>query len=360
MLLPLAVLLLAQADFYEQGTALLRSGRLAEAERAFREHLKTHPAHVEARANLGAVLARREDFPGAIEQYRKALAAAPQLAPLRLNLGLAYFKTRDWQQALTEFDRFLAASPGHRQAMQLRALSLMELEQYPTAALAFEALLPGDVTIQLGLATAYLRSNRLPEAQKILNPLLERSDSAEVLLTVGQALVAEDRLDEALATFEKAHALNASLPTLALHIGSVHWRRKDFDKALAQWRTELKLHPTSPEARFTLGAGLLQSGGDKMEAEKLLRACLRQKPRHPKANYQLAKLLWQSRKAGEAVNCLETAVAADPNYREAFYLLGTVYNQLGRKADSTRAFAAVKRLAARELSAQQDLFSEPQ
>ncbi len=353
-------LMLAQADLYEQGTAFLRAGRLTEAESALRAHLKANPQHMEALANLGALLARKEDYSGAITQYRKALTLAPTMAPLRLNLGLAYYKERDWAQAASEFDKFLIAQPGHRQAMQLRALALLELEKYPEAAAGFEALRPGDVTVELGLATAYLKSGRSADAQRILAPLLERGDSAEVLLTVGQALIAEDRLEEAREAFEKSRKLAPGLPTLGLHLGAIHWRNKHLAEAIAEWRAELARHPESAEAKFTLGAALAQSGGDKLEAEQLLRASLRQKPRHAKANYQLAKLVWQTKKSTEALTCLERAIAADPNYREAHYLLGTVYKGLGKEPEAARAFAEVKRLAAQELSAQQDLFSEPQ
>ncbi|MBM3759548.1 MAG: tetratricopeptide repeat protein [Acidobacteria bacterium] len=354
------ILLLAQSSLYDRGGELLRSGKLAEAEQAYRAHLKANPNHVEAHANLGSVLSRREDFAGAITQYRKALALQPGLAPLRLNLGIAYFKARNWGQAVTQFDAFLKAQPGHRQSMQLRALSLLELEQYTEAALAFEALLPGDASVQLGLATAYLRSDRVAQAQKLLGPLLAQNNSPEVLLTVGQALFAEDRLDEALETLLKARQLSPNLPTLALNLGAVHWKQKRTAEAVAEWRNELNLHPDSAEAKFTLGAAVAMSGGDKIEAERLLRTSLAQKPRHARANYQLAKLVWQTKRSPEAVSCLEKSIAATPDYREAYYLLGTIHQSLGRKAEAAKAFAAVKRLSAKELATQQDLFSEQQ
>jgi len=351
--------LIAQPDLYERGGELLRAGKLVEAEKVYRDHLKAKPNHVEALANLGSVLSRKDDFAGAVTQFKKALALRPNLAPLHLNLGLAYFKMRDWPKAVAEFDAFLKAQPGHRQSMQLRALSLLEMEDYKAAADAFEALLPGDTSIQLGLATAYLRSDRVAQAQKILGPLLENGNSAEVLLTVGQALFVEDRLDEAMESLNEARALSPTLPTLGLHIGAVHWKKKQVAEAVAEWRNELKAHPGNPESQFTLGAAIAMSGGDKIEAERLLRASLARKPKHARANYQLAKLVWQNKRSTEAVSCLEKSIAADPEYREAHYLLGNIYQSLGRKPEAAREFAAVKRLAAKELSAQQDLFSEP-
>ena len=354
-------LLLAQADLFQQGNQLLQRGQLAGAEHAYRTHLKTHPGHVEALANLGAVLSRREEFGEAVVQYRKALQLRPTLAPLHLNLGLAYFKTQQWGSAVGEFDAFLKVQAGHRQTIQLRALALLELERYPEAAVAFEALMPSaDPTIALGLATAYLRSNRAGEAQKLLVPLMEQARSPELLLAMGQALLVEERFDEALETLLQARVLQPKLPTLALHLGAVYWRKKDVDKALAEWRAELETVPESVQGLFTLGAALAMANRDKVEAETLLREAVRRKPQHARANYQLAKLVWQKNKNPEAVVWLGRAIGADGDYREAHFLLATVYQALGRKGEAAREFAAVKRLSAKELATQQDLFSESQ
>jgi tetratricopeptide (TPR) repeat protein len=348
-----------QADLYEQGNARLRAGQLVEAEKAYRGHLQRQPRHAEALANLGSVLARREAYSEAIECYERALRVQPQLTPLHLNLGLAYFKTQQWKPAVLQFDTFLQTQGNHRQAMQLRALALLELERYPEAATAFEALLPSpDPTIALGLATAYLRSNRGAAAEKLLLPLMAEGNSPELLLAMGQALLVEERFDEALETLLRARALRPQLPTLGLHIGAVYWRKKDVTKALAEWRGELQTAPESAQALFTLGAALAQSGGDRAEAEQLLRSAVRRKPQHARANFQLAKLIWQKSRNPEAIACLENAISADPKYREAHYLLATVYQALGRKEEAARQFAAVKRLSAAEVATQQDLFSE--
>lgn len=353
-------LLWGQADLFELGNARLRAGQMAEAEQAYRGHVKLHPQHGEALANLGSVLTRREAYAEAIDCYQRALRLQPKLTPLYLNLGLAYFKTQQWEPAVAQFDRFLRAQAGHRQAMQLRALALLELERYPEAAAAFEALLVGssDPTISLGLATAYLRSNRAAAAEKLLLPLMAEGKSPELLLAMGQALLVEERFDEALETLLRARALQPGLPTLSLHIGAVYWRKKDVAKAIREWQGELQTAPESPQALFTLGAALAQSNGDGAESERLLRGALSRKPRHARANFQLAKLLWQKNRSPEAVACLENAITADPKYREAHYLLATVYQAQGQKEEAAREFAAVKRLSAAEVATQQDLFSE--
>lgn len=351
--------LFAQSAF-DQGNDHLRAGRLAEAEKAYQLHLKTNPADAQALANLGAVQARRENYAAAITSYQKALQAAPGLTPIHLNLGLAYYKSRQWTQALGSFDRFLAAQPGHRQTLQLRALALLELERFPEAAKGFEALMPSnDATVLIGLANAYARSGRGAEAQRLLGPLLQQGTSPELQLTLGQAYFCEGQDADAMAAFQRARQLNPKLPTLGLHIGAVLWRQRKLPEAVAEWRAELGRFPADPEAAFTLGTAVALTGGDPKESEQLLRKALAAKPNHARANYQLAKLIWQQRKAPDAIPCLERAVKNDPELREAYYLLGRIYQQAGRKADAQRVFAKVKELADKARSQQLDLFSEP-
>lgn len=358
-LLVCALPLAAQSAF-DKGNDHLRAGRLAEAEAAYQLHLKTHPSDAQALANLGAVQARRENFAAAVGAYQRALKAAPSLTPIYLNLGLAYYKQRQWAQARSAFEEFLKFHPGQRQAVQLRALALLELEEFGESARGFETLMPtGDATILMGLATAYARSGRGAEAQKLLGPLLEQGSSAELQLTLGQAFYGEGQDADAMAAFERARALNANLPTLGLHIGAVLWRQRKTAEAVAEWRGEVKRFPGSAEALFTLGTAVALTGGDLVESEQLLRKALAQRPNHARANYQLAKLVWQKRKAAEAIPCLERAVKSDPELREAYYLLGRVYQESGRKADAQRVFARVKELADKARSQQLDLFSEP-
>ncbi|MBI2689224.1 MAG: tetratricopeptide repeat protein [Acidobacteria bacterium] len=356
----ICALTLAAQTAFEKGNDYLRAGRLAEAEQAYQLHLKTNPNDPQALANLGAVQARREDYPAAIRSYQRALKAAPSLTPIYLNLGLAHYKSRQWAEALAAYDSFLKMQPGQRQAMQLRALCLLELERFGDAATAFEALQPAsDATILIGLATAYTKSGRAADAQKLLGPLLEQGTSPELQLTLGQAYFGEGQDADAMAAFQKARALNPNLPTLGLHIGAVLWRQRKLSDAVAEWRAELARFPTNAEALFTLGTAVALTGGDPTESEQLLRRALAQRPNHARANYQLAKLIWQRRKAPEAIPCLERAVKADPDLREAYYLLGRIYQQTGRKADAQRVFARVKELAEKVRSQQLDLFSEP-
>ncbi len=347
----------AADQLFEQAVQLQQAGRWAEAEKAYRAHTKRFGPQPETLANLGAVLVRQERFPEAIGAYAQALQLAPGVLPIRINLGLAYFKSGQLAPAVEQFTAVLEKQAGHAQARQLRAMCLLELERYEEAARDYAALLPSsDVNVRLGLASAYLRLDRAAEAQSIMTPLFE-SDTAEVKLLLGQVLIENGQLDEAKKALERAAELNPHLPTVHLNLGAAYWRQQDTEAALAQWRQELRRHPESFQANYTLGAALAVSlPADPEEPSRLLRKAVALQPGSAMALYQLAKLLWRQSKGQEAISLLERSIRADPNYRESHYLLGSIYQGLGRKEEAAREFAAVKRLSQEAMRRSQDLF----
>jgi predicted O-linked N-acetylglucosamine transferase (SPINDLY family) len=72
--------------FVLMGRAHVMTGRLAEAERAFREALKLDPRFVDARVGLSNVLHDLGDLDAAIAELRGAIKAAPQALGARSNL----------------------------------------------------------------------------------------------------------------------------------------------------------------------------------------------------------------------------------------------------------------------------------
>jgi tetratricopeptide (TPR) repeat protein len=244
---------------FDQAVRLQQAGKWAEAEQAYRAHLKRFGAKPETLANLGAVLVQQERFQEAIGAYTHALKLAPGVLPIRLNLGLAYFKSGQLAPAVEQFTAILEQQPGNQQVRQLRAMCLLELERYEEAARDYSALMPSqDVDVSLGLASAYMRLDRTPEALRIMEPLFGM-DSAEVKLLLGYVLDQSGRLEEAKAALERAAQLDPSLPMVHLHLGAMYWRQQETEAAIAEWRKELSAHPESFQANYTLGTALAVS-----------------------------------------------------------------------------------------------------
>lgn len=357
------LLLLAQnpdADF-ARAQQLHQSGQVAAAESAYRAYLKQYGPRAEVLANLGALEARQEKYADAIRSYQQALRLAPALTPIRLNLGLAHFKSGNLDEAIAEFSNFLEANPGHAQARQLRAVALFERERYPESVKDYEALMPTqDTGIRLGLATAYLRTAQADKARPLLAPLLENARTPEIQLVIAQLYLLDNRLEDASRVLEQANTVNPKFPGLQYYRGLVSWRLRHKEDALAAWRAELARDPNAFQPTLALGGAIAMTAqptpAQIKEAEQFLRRALALRPANPTAQYLLAKFRWQQAKDPVAVGLLEKAVQTDAGYREAHYLLGTVYQSLGRRVEAEREFAIVKKLAADENKRAQELF----
>lgn len=357
----LMLLFLAQtADTsFDAARQLQQQQRWPEAEQAYRAHIKRFGASAEVLANLGAVLVREDKFAEAIASYQQALRAAPQLTPIHLNLGLAYMKSGNPGAAAQSFTAFLAKHPDHRQARQLRAMSLLDAGKNAEAAADYQALLPSDdVTIRLGLASALSRIGKTEEAKATLQPLLA-SESPDAQFIYGQALFEEGSYVKALEVLQQVQKAKPDMPQLGFYLGAIYWRQQQTDDAIAAWRKELTANPGAFQANYTLGAALAFGGAaTSQEAEKYLRKALQLKPQHPQTLYQLGKILWVRSKSPEAVPLLERAAKLQPDYREAHYLLASVYQSMGRRAEAQREFAVVKKLSEADVQKSRDLFEE--
>jgi tetratricopeptide (TPR) repeat protein len=342
------------ASSFDRARQLQQSRRWPEAEQAYRAHLKQFGPSAEALANLGAVLVQQEKFAEAVGNYQQALRLAPQLTPIHLNLGLAFMKSGRPSDAAASFSQFLAKDPANRQARQLRAMAYLEAEKFGESVSDYRSLMPSDdLTIRLGLATALARNGSAAEARSVLDPILA-SDAPDVQFVYGQALFEEGNFQKALEVLRQVEKAKPDMPQLRFYLGAIYWRQQQTDAAIEEWRKEHRANPESFQANYTMGAALAFTSAE--EAEPYLRKAVKLRPKHPQSLYQLGKLLWLRAKSPETVAMLEQAVKSQPDYREAHYLLATVYQSLGRRVDAQREFAVVKKLSEAEVQKSRDLF----
>jgi Tfp pilus assembly protein PilF len=82
---------------------LLREGRAAEAERAFRESLRDDPKHPEVHDGLGASLLMQGRNKEALPHLDRAVELAPERAGFRINRGLALLELSRYAEAEEDF-----------------------------------------------------------------------------------------------------------------------------------------------------------------------------------------------------------------------------------------------------------------
>jgi tetratricopeptide (TPR) repeat protein len=71
----------------------------------------------------------------------------------------------------------------------------------------------------------------------------------------------------------------------------------------------------------------LKQKDDFAGAEKALRTAIQLDPSLPDAHYTLGVVLWQTGRAPEAIECFRAAADRKPDYAEAHYMAGTILKQ---------------------------------
>jgi tetratricopeptide (TPR) repeat protein len=228
----------------QEGVALQRQGKLAEAEKIYTRILKVLPdqfdtlqllaelkvqrgkpgeafrlmaAAVKARPNsadahihLGHVLRALKRDADALASYDKALALEPQNIDALGNRGDQLLALRRPAEALACADRILAAAPSHAEARAQRAVALASLGRHDEALADFDAALRAEpnpiVAYNRGLTLASL--GRIAEAVEAYDRALAAIPGhVAALSSRGVALQALNRHAEAIASFDRALAL---------------------------------------------------------------------------------------------------------------------------------------------------------
>ncbi|MBY0506741.1 MAG: tetratricopeptide repeat protein [Bryobacteraceae bacterium] len=342
MLLVLA-LTFAQ-DLLQQATAAHQRGDLAAARQGYQQYLATHPGSLEAQSNVGAVHAQLAEYPQAIAAYRKALTLQRGNPRVRLNLALAYLKRSELEPAIRQLFVVRAIEPANQQALLLLADSFLRLGAHREVIRLLENQ-PAEPAVTYLLGTALIRSGEVERGQVVIDTLLKQGESAETLLLIGSAQLTTGAYKDALATLERAVALNPRIAALQSQYGIALLSTGEAPRAMAAFRAALALDADDFDANVNL-AGQLRLAKELGEARRYVDRASRIRPNSPAVRYQAGALALAEGQADAARSTLEAVVAASPNFLEAHVALATAYYRLNRKADGDRVRATIERLNA--------------
>jgi tetratricopeptide (TPR) repeat protein len=161
---------------------------------------------------------------------------------------------------------------------------------------------------------------------------LEAGAGQGLNITLAKALSQEQKnQQEAYASFQKGIELAG---------------QKQFDDAIAAFRTATELNPSFAEAYINLGMLLFQQSKDE-EAEKALLKALELKPEESKTKnalgnlyFEKARVLLEADKIDEALEQLKTSYSYNPEYSYTNYLLGYAYSKKGNNEEAVKYFEA--------------------
>ncbi len=287
------------ASLFADGVKLHQAGRLADAEKIYRQILAALPDHFDCLHLLGLIFLQRGHHARAVEQIGTALQRDPDNIFALNNRGIALKELDRLDEALASYDRAVAMRPDYAEALSNRGNTLQLLRRFDEALASYD------------------------------RAIAARPDYVEALLNRGNTLKELQRFDEALASYGRALAVDPNSAPAHANRGSVLHELKRFDEALASCDRAIAVRPDIAEVHAIRGNVLC---GLKRCEEALVSydRALALQPAMAQAHYNRGNALHELKRFDAALASYDRALVLRPDYAEAHYNRGNVLHVLKR------------------------------
>ena len=198
----------------------------------------------------------------------------------------------------------------------LEAQRLSRLQRFEEVVPLLEPLAlqsPESDELRATLGEAYLKLNRLPEAEREYRAALRTvPNNPRKLCRLGDAIMRQGRIDEALEQYQQALAVSEDYEPAHNKLGVAYLRKQQIPQAVEHFRRCVELAPHSANALTNL-ANLLTQMGRLDEALKLLRAALQNDSNFAPAHRNLWQVLAKMNRGKDAIKALRNACRVLPD-----------------------------------------------
>ena len=323
-----------------------QEGDLAQAESLFRRVVAARPNYPEGHNNLGALLQQQGRLDEAIAEHRRAIALRPDYAAAHLHLGNAFKRQGKADEAVGSYENALKLKPDLAEACNNLGVVLQAQGKFAEALAAYERamkLRPGDVEAAYNRAVALQQQGRREEAESAYRDILRHSPNRFVYVNLGALLHEQGRLEEALAAFDAALALDPAYAEAHFNRAVVLQQQGRLDMAIEAYGQSLRLRPDYIEAATNAGI-VLQELGRLEEAAGAFEHAAKLRPDAAEPHNNLGIALLARGQPAEAVLAFQRALALKPDYAQAFYNLGNAWRELGKPEGAIAAYGQALRL----------------
>jgi tetratricopeptide (TPR) repeat protein len=206
------------------------------------------------------------------------------------------------------------------------------------------------------LSIAYLKAGRRGEAREAMEQLFGALAPAQAHFLAGRAYYESTLFEEAAGELEKARAADADVPGLWREIGKAHISLRRSDDARLALREAVRRDPADVEARYFLGALLVQEGVT--EGVSLLQQVQQARPDFWGSYYYLGKAALSRPDAAEAVPLLRKAAELRPDDASVLYVLARALKAAGKSEASEQISRRLEQMRARTRDEEQALVAK--
>ena len=237
-----------------------KAGRLAEAERLYRQVCAADPRHAAALHRLG-VVAHQLGRPDAAALLQRAAALQPNVAEIHNDLGIVLAAQRQFAQAAASFARAVALKPDYAEAHCNRGLALGNLRRFAEASESFGRALAIDPNVALAHAA---RAAALRELGRTADAVVHYRRAAALTPNfagahnnLANALMELGQPEEAVAHFDRAIALAPDFAPAHYNRGIALRGLSRIAEAGSSFRRALAIKPDFLQAQLAACMALL-------------------------------------------------------------------------------------------------------
>lgn len=155
--------------------------------------------------------------------------------------------------------------------------------------------------------------------------------------------VAQDAVDWAIKSFEKALELEPKNPVFLTELGKLYWAKQDLDKARQMFSQAISVKDDYVDGYLQMAR--LEESEENMEAAKVhLETAVAKNPLSVEGLFQLGRFYYNEGELDEAEEKFLAALRLFPNHSNSLYSLGLLYERQGRVEEALDKFERVLEL----------------
>lgn len=329
-----------------QGVWLHQQGRLAEAERIYKQVLQREPRNANALHLLGVAALQGGQAARAVDLIGRSIALQPDLAEAHCNRGLALQQAGRIAEAIASYDRAIVLNPRDADAHSNRGLALEMLRRHDEALASYDravALNPKLAEAHNNRGNALRALGRYQEALEAHGKAIAlQPDYAGAHYNHGNALLALQRPAEAIASYDTAIALRPDHAEAYSNRGHALRDLRRFQEALDSYDRAIALRPDIAEIHNNRGA-MLQALKQPAQAVAGFDRAIALRPDYAEAYNSRGTALQDLNRSDEALASYRRSIALRPDYADAYTNQALCLLRMGCFAEGWKLFEWRKR-----------------
>lgn len=323
-----------------QAVMLQRSGRLDEAQAAYRSILQRHPGQPDTLSFLAALHYGKREYAQAAELLQQLLAADPERQGANYTYALVLSDMGRNVEAIEPLRRALIELPDdldlHLRLARALAAGL-ELEEAAEVLERARARWPDDVDLLNNLGIFHTSQMQTEEARRHFQRALELAPDSPVTLTnYGKLLVRTGEQEEAERCFHRVVELDPDhVPAMVALARAAH-RDGDLERERELLKRALEIDPDDVEAYVTLGR-MNFSTYHYEHARGAFERAMEIAPEDAMVRAAYGRILFDIGETDEGIDHLERSVAINPRYSTGWVGLVHGYEFLNRIDEAQHA-----------------------